>query len=272
MSVQFELITVAHDSGQLHGLLHRRPAHRGLVLHVHGTWGNFYGNPFIPWFAETYDSAGLAFASVNFPGHDETSIDEQAPASLDAFSPWLETLRVDQEPVLLQGHSLGAIKIAHLARTRGLPSGTAGVVLLAPFDAVAFNSRSTGGNLPSLHAKLQALIDDGAALVPSEIFEYWPISPQTLMDLTTVGGAWDQFPTRNGEAGDALRNVQVPALVAVGAEDFAATPDPQGVVDILSAGSNVVGVVIPGAPHNFAGQEQALMRAVSEWVSKTMPA
>ena len=267
MPTKYDLVTARHGGRLLHGLLHRKPDHQGLVLHVHGTWGNFYGDPFVPWFAEVYDAAGLSFASVNFPGHDETAIDEKAQDSADAFPIWLDVLRRGQEPLVLQGHSLGAIKIAYLASARGLPPGTVGLVLLAPFDSVAFNSRSTGGDLTSLHSSLRTLIGSGQTLVPKNVFAYWPVSPQTLIELTTPGGPWDQFPTRNGEAGSALKSLQVPTLAIFGTEDFAVTPDPQAVVDIASSVPSVVGALVDRAPHSFAGQEPALMKIIAEWIN-----
>ncbi len=41
-----------------------------IVIHHHGIEGNFYENTFIPFMAEAYTSAGIAFMTYNNRGHD----------------------------------------------------------------------------------------------------------------------------------------------------------------------------------------------------------
>ncbi|WP_433314989.1 alpha/beta hydrolase [Micromonospora chersina] len=238
-------------------------------MHIHGTWGNFYENAFIHALATVYSENGYSFATVNVPGHDYESVHEHLDDFYPAINEWLKVLNANEAPLILQGHSLGAVKIASVMTKEGLPPNTAGVVLLAPFDTVAFNSRGTDGDVSALHRRLDELITEGVDLVPSDLFEYWPISVKTLRALTTVGGPWDQFPTRLGQAGAALTDVALPTLIAVGGNDFASTPDPASAVPALAVSPKATGVVVPNAPHNFAGEEQRLCELVAGWLKES---
>ncbi len=267
MEMPFELVTVEHSNGSLHGLWSHTANSKGVAVHVHGTWGNFYGNALIARTARLYASHGLDFVTVNFPGHDETAIDENIDDFAPALDRWLALVGSSHTPVLLQGHSLGAVKIADAIVSDRLPRSVVGVVMLAPFDVVAFYSRATEGNIEKLHQELERASDDDHGLVPTRLFDSWLISTRAMRNLTTPGGRWDQFPTRNGDPGAALSRTTVPIITLIGGDDFAATPSPPDAVSILTGPqSRSIGSVVPGAPHNFAGRETELVSAIDDWL------
>jgi pimeloyl-ACP methyl ester carboxylesterase len=271
----FRLETINVNGRDLHGIT--TAGSDSLAIHVHGTWGNFYGNPFINATADLYNRLGYAFLSANFPGHDETAVSENFDDFTPALDAWVDTMDTNAS-IILQGHSLGALKILRYMRdTRARTvDRIQAIVLLAPFDVVAFYS---GGKLETLPEKraatLRAISEQGeAALVPASVFDTWQLSARTFLQLTESGGVADQFPSRVGLA-KVGHGIRCPILVAIGSEDFAAYPDATSVIEMLQGGNSVVATLIDGAPHNMAGRVpelcSAIERRLGEWTRVTTP-
>jgi pimeloyl-ACP methyl ester carboxylesterase len=273
VSMKYDFLTLQTESGSLHGLQAAHGPRYG--IHVHGTWGNFYENPFALGLTRTYADIGWSYASVNNSGHDGGSILEKFDDSLPEISAWIKRLCPNGEPVVIQGHSLGALKIMRLLRHpdyADIKSQIVAAVLLSPFDIVAFN----GGvgeklKLNRSRAEQQRIEQGGRAFVDTDIFDAWPLSVDTYLEASNEGGPWDLLPTRLGLVG-ALGEIDVPTLAAFGGEDhFAQHPNPQAVADLVSAQApRVQTVLVDGAPHNFAGHEEALALSISTFI-KSLP-
>ncbi len=264
--------TVARDGMALEGMLYTPPnsAANGAVLHIHGTWGNFYGNSFIDAFGDYYPQKGYAFLTVNNRGHDGGSITERFADSVLDVEAWIRfAAELGLHRVILQGHSLGALKATYyLQQAESGVDAVRALVLLSPFDVIAFYS---AGSEQEREAHLRRVRELAKAnpdsLVPKEIFGMWLISAGSFLDLAADGTVADIFPFRRGTlSGSPLENVRLPIFVAVGAEDFAAHPSPDAEQRQLRALSGVRAVVIPSAPHNFAGQESALTKELTRWL------
>lgn len=251
----------------LHGL--KSGTSSRFALHVHGTWGNFYENLFVMRLVDTYINAGWSYATVNTSGHDGGSISENFAASLLEITSWLTQISPDV-PVILQGHSLGALKIVRLltdGQHQAIRDRVKAVVLLSPFDLVAFNG-GIGKELASKReaAVLQRAMLGGSALISTDIFDRWPLSIDTYLKATESGGDWDLFPTRNSDSGR-LADLGLPTLVALGSNDFASYPNPKVAASLASDLSNTKVLFVEGAPHNFAGAEDALVAGVQDFLS-----
>jgi hypothetical protein len=268
MARSYEFVQLEMPDGSLHGLTAGNEPR--LAIHIHGTWGNFYENPFALGLSDTYTAAGWSYASVNNRGHDGGSVEERYDASLPEIAAWVDKLAPDDRPVILQGHSLGALKILRLLHDREysqLVSRVSAVVLLSPFDLVAFNG-GVGDQLKYRREKAMRLREEhgGEHLVESDMLTAWPLSVGTYLEATTEGGRWDLLPTRDGSAG-ALRSVSAPLLVAIGGSDVAQYPDPALAAEVIAQQVPDVRLVfIDGAPHNFAGHEAALQEAIGQLV------
>jgi pimeloyl-ACP methyl ester carboxylesterase len=144
---QGELVTVRSTRGvQLHGILYRTEGQNTTIIPVHGSFGNFYANTFIPVMARIYGSVGLNFLSINVSAHDglaegdRNGVFEYVGGSRTEFTECLYDLegavafaRTFSERIVLQGHSLGCDRVLHYL----LNSSTTGcdVVLLSPCDS-----------------------------------------------------------------------------------------------------------------------------------------
>lgn len=130
---------------QLHGILYSQAGQDTTIIHVHGSFGNFYANPIIPVMARIYGSAGISFLSINVSAHDglaegdRNGVFEYVGGSRTEFTECLYDLegavafaRTFSERVVLQGHSLGCDRVLHYL----LNSSTGcDLVLLSPCDS-----------------------------------------------------------------------------------------------------------------------------------------
>jgi hypothetical protein len=66
-----ELVTFKNSKKFHHdGILFYSGEHRPAIVHVHGSYGNFYQNEFIRTMAEVYLAANINFLSFNLAAHD----------------------------------------------------------------------------------------------------------------------------------------------------------------------------------------------------------
>lgn len=267
MNRNFEFLTLERKGEEL---LHGARVGEGpkLALHIHGTGGNFYENTFALGLSNTYVDAGYSYASVNNPGHDLDMVTERFDDSLEAIVDWCNELDPHAR-IVLQGYSLGALKVMRLMTH---PDYTEfcervdGIVLLAPFDVVGLYG---GPNIERRreHAKEYRDQYGDDAIVPHSIFEPWPISVRTYLELSEAGSEFDLFPTRTllRDVG-AIAKIKVPMLVILGSEDIYSIPTAKEVAESLEE-SHVTTVLIEGAPHNFSGYENVLTESIAEFLS-----
>src|SRR5271154_5119255 len=69
--VKGELVTFKNANAFHHdGILYQRENVHTTIIHVHGSFGNFYQNEFLRIMAKTYLDANINFLSFNLAGHD----------------------------------------------------------------------------------------------------------------------------------------------------------------------------------------------------------
>ncbi|MFD3723380.1 alpha/beta fold hydrolase [Streptomyces sp. NPDC058674] len=262
--MQFELVTVPFGDGLLHGMAHG--SGDVVALHLHGTWGNFYENPFVAALAPVYADRGIRYAAVNLPSHDGGSIAESMSDSISALEAWVAELAPPGATVILQGHSLGALKIIHAwQNNHSLTRRVRATVLFSPFDPVAFYGGKTAEEIDANRRAIEAHAAKFGenSFIPEDVFGLWPLNSAMYLAATLTGGEWDVFPSRAGTHLNALQAITCPTLVALGSDDFASFPAPQIVVESLTKQH---AFVIEGAPHNFAGKEPELGVKVSAFL------
>lgn len=271
MNTKFDLVAMTFDGNALHGLYSKLSSSCGTVVHLHGTWGNFYANPFIIPLADMYCDMGYDFLTINIVGHDETSIDEDFEKSIKSIEFWINELNL-KLPLILQGHSLGALKVLRLIKNKSsVIKNTAAIVLLSPFDIVSFYLGDQNNNGSEKLEKLTRMIAEGKENdnVPSDIFALWPISVKTYFEAVKEQGYLDVFNSRNGVFDAQLfSEFKNKMLVVLGSKDYASTPETEKMKQQIDANflDNTTTVLIKDAPHNFAGCIDKLVNEVKMWL------
>jgi pimeloyl-ACP methyl ester carboxylesterase len=128
-----ELISFKNTEGYfLDGILYRVPNAQTTVIHVHGSFGNFYHNDFLKIMTRMYLTAGFNFLSFNLLAHDGLAeavhyISKRYPDeikyvgySIVDFSTCLNDIQGAinfvspfSKRIILQGHSLGCDRVVY---------------------------------------------------------------------------------------------------------------------------------------------------------------
>lgn len=150
-SINGKLVAFHSSDGlKLKGYLVTSTQNRATIVHIHGNVGNFYENDFISTMAERYNSAGFNFFSFNNRGHDgiaEAYLHGEL-VYIGAAVENLEECVFDIEGavkyasslgsrVILQGHSLGCLKILIYLVAKKRPLD---FILLSPSDVYQLQS------------------------------------------------------------------------------------------------------------------------------------
>jgi len=115
------------------------------VVHVHGSFGNFYQNGFIRRMAQEYLAAGINLLSLNMTSHDglaegyRNSDFEYIGGAVADFEECLSDIegavqyaRQFGDLIILQGHSLGCDRVLHFLINR---KASYDFILLSPCDS-----------------------------------------------------------------------------------------------------------------------------------------
>ncbi len=265
------------DNIELQGIayLPREKVRTG-VLHFHGSHGNFYENHFLDVFADYYPRKGIAFVSGNNRGHDGMTVYERfekCALDTEAWLEWFESHGIKE--YILQGHSLGAHKITYYLNNHSNPR-VVGCVLLSPFDLLAFyKAGSSYSRKHNVEVARKLAEEDPDILFPKKIFDVWPISAGTYLDLVGYETSADIFPFRNGDLkGSPFERLSLPIFAAIGGDDFASFPSPvectRQLSTLASTGRDVEAHLIQNAPHDFLGHVDELTEELEDWLDKKL--
>ena len=152
-----DLVKFKNHSGlYLDGLYFYSPQNHCSVIHVHGSFGNFYSNSFIKIMAKIYNDKGLNFLSFNLTQHDGIaeavreenrvfsweyvgySISDYNSCVDDIHGAIDYTKNRGNDVIILQGHSLGCNRILYYVKECGCEYP---VVLLSPTNSLELQKR-----------------------------------------------------------------------------------------------------------------------------------
>ena len=280
-----ELLSLVNSAGLvLDGIVFRPPDARVAIVHVHGSLGNFYRQPFIRVFANRLARHRVALLSFNLTAHDGLS-EGYAPdgamryvgGSLSRFDTCLDDLDVLLRfahsicpRAVLQGHSLGCDRVLLYAQQRApdIP-----LVLLSPCDSRRLHEIWLDGETISEQmARLKASPDaDGQVALIGDT-EYgvtgpdgWtysiPISRAALLSIIT--GPPFQILHVSSSAQPLSR---APAFVYMGTEDaIRGTSLNEMAAHVRRLLPDAQVFAVDGGEHGLDGCEDAVADAVSAW-------
>lgn len=273
-----ELIRVTTDTGiALQGAIFSKNGRKNeqVILHFHGIWGNFYENPFIDYFAEFYPSQGYDFMSVNTQFHDGGAMTGRFETCVSDIMAWINLTisKYKYKKIILQGHSLGSQQIVYAfskKKNEKTLRKVVGAILLSPVDNIALYCKKDIRIRDQLIARAKSLAEQGDdTLIPKDIFDMWPLSAGTLLNLIDHNTHSDMFPFRNGSLENTpLAQMDIPIFMGIGSDDITIFPSSEEQRRQLSSLQNIKLSIVKGAPHNFTGYEPPLLAEIKVWLGK----
>lgn len=282
--------TFTRDNLNLQGILCAPSGQtRRLVLHVHGSYGNFYENLFLDDMADAYTASGTEFFSVNTRGHDyyadfKTGLPRGAYDSkriggvLERFGECLLDVRAWIDfaesqgftAVLLQGHSLGAMKAAYYC-ARARDARVKALFLISPPDILGTVRRNFDQDI-SRNLKLarelaqrnsNSLMPDGTSYDPISAGNYL-----SLYDDPEIAGMFS-FPDKPNSI---LGSLALPVHAVVGEKDEYITRGAEELIELLrqsvKSATRFAGKVIRDANHVYDTREKELGSVLADWASR----
>jgi len=286
-SVPGRLLRFQEDGGHpYHGLLFEpsgKTRTRSVVVHSHGTLGNFYFNRFIDAFAESYTSRDVSFLTFNHLAHDgiaESVINgvvEYVGGSVSDFSSCVEDLELVEltlkdmgfQTVIFQGHSLGCERVIHYLETT---HAQAPVILLAPVNSRATQEAWCEKRLGMTFERLLEMLKESAPLrlcddlygSPSQNPEWdyiIPISEKALLSFLS-SDAINYFDPRTSH----LNNIEE-VLIILPSNDAFSEFSQNSLFDFFSSKVGASSeITVVNCDHDFDGFLNDVCDLCSEWV------
>lgn len=280
------LVKIVNAVGlELDGCLFEANNAKAMVVHVHGSLGNFYQNKFLHAMAEAYKNAGAQLLSVNMTAHDSIAEGyysggrmEYVGGSIADFQTCVEDIRAivawarqRLNTVVLQGHSLGCDRVIQymLSHNDQVP-----YVLLSPCDSHALQLQWLRGEAVESQVRRLRTGPVSTRLEWLEESEYgvrggadWtypiPITRDALLSILE-GPPMRLFRLHDG----ARFTITTPGLIYLGGQDRLQTAPPEQVITELRG--RLLGAEwlhAPDGDHSLGGVEAVIARKIANWIA-----
>lgn len=275
------------DGLTLHGILTEpsQPS-KTIVIHLHGSSGNFYGNSYFELLTNSVIELGIAYLSTNNRGsgvyelekgtvYHGVSLEKFEDCILDIDS-WIEfVLNKGYENIILEGHSYGTEKSVYYMNKGRYKDKVKGVILLGFSDNVGTQikyEKSIGKNYRQEAEELNS--KEGYKLL-SDYFGLcgeMPISAQTyLHGFTEDSENAIALPLRKGKDLTFFQNIKVPILGVISDDEvgeYTIIPIKEATELLKSENKLAEANIINGTNHVFTGKEIELVEMIIDFIKR----
>jgi pimeloyl-ACP methyl ester carboxylesterase len=283
-----KLLQVATSDGlYLHGYYVPSVDKKVAVLHIHGFEGNFYENNFVHVLADELEKARIGFLTVNTRGNgrdtDFNTVNGECrrigaryelleDAHID-ISSWLKFLVSEgYKEIILQGHSLGTMKVVRYLFEGELKNKVNRLILLSPFDKKGFMVVQKK-NTEKLLEEAKKMVDNGKGdeLITPEFGE-GTTSYKTFISWYKQDDLGKMFEFCSPKYDfPILKQIEIPTKIIVGSIDeyfYPTNPEhPEEAMEMLIKNiPNSKGKIIEGAVHSFKPYEDVMAREVKSFI------
>ena len=276
----------------IHQGIYRKPekTSKKALLFVHGLTSTFYGNiHFYEYLIPELEKIGIGFAAFNNRGHDFIAglrkVDNRKASGyshavmgsgfeiftdsvydIDAGISFLVSEGFSE--IILVGSSTGANKVCYYAGFFD-DKRVKGVVLVSPTSDRLVPTTDPKKRSMELDI-MRSLIKQGKGDELITDHHYFPLTPKRYLSLFNPGSSEDVF-----DYGDenpkltAFYKIKKPLLVVFGSRDESRDRPMskiKKVFDTHTGSRNYKSLIIKGAMHNYAGNEEDLIYALLHWI------
>jgi len=257
------------------------------ILHIHGMAGNFYENSFLQFMASEFTNEDYAFLAINnrgagiffdFPVADGKETYKRIGNAYEIFEECIYDIKAGLDflekegytEIVLQGHSLGSVKVAYYIATMA-DKRVSKLVLVSPSDMVGLSEDKNHESRMSLSKKF-VKEGKGSELLPELLWGWYWLSAKSYISLSERGSAVDVFSTYDKEASSCIKNIIIPTLAILGGMDDAAIlPVEESLKVIKEKAKNTTRfdtAIIGKATHSYFGYEKELADTITKWLKK----
>lgn len=291
-----ELVKFKNRSGLfLDGLYFYNPENYHVIIHVHGSFGNFYSNTFINIMAKTYNTKGINFLSFNLTQHDgiAEAVREQGNIcgweyvgySISDYNSCIDDIsgacdyvkNRNNNIIILQGHSLGCNRVLYYVKESGCDYP---IVLLSPTNSLELQRRWIFPE--SIEHQISRLIDSGVG----NNINYIEHGVNTLeKEMNCVQDDTPYIPISGNALVSMLKNPSMDivhmldyespvanlAFVYFGNQDEYQTDKLERYkICFERYFSDTTYKIISDGNHSFLGHEEELSNSIAQWIKLTV--
>lgn len=282
-----ELVTFESENGiALDGLFYGDPTWSRVVLHVHGSYGNFYQNPWLRTMAQVYCRHHIAFLPFNLSSHDGLAEGfrggqfeyiggaivpfEECLADIGGAIQYLKAaMNHESLHIILQGHSLGCDRVLYYLLERGTPHD---FVLLGPCDSYQLHAnwiapRTVDEHVRQLRTEVASGIGDHLLWNEYGVRQgredyVIPILRRTLLRILE-GSLFKIIRLNTVEKWKLSSRC---AIYIGGRDDLQTRPPEEMFAYFESRVRDVRRIFVEGGDHELRGCEGSVARSIVEWV------
>lgn len=273
---------ITKDEYELHGLLleHNKPT-ENIIIHIHGSAGDFYQNEFYPYLFKMADELGYSFLSTNNRGTGVYNLESgynSTGAAIELFEEcifdldaWIEfALALGYKNIILEGHSFGTNKIQYYLQCGKYKDVIKAIILLGFTDSyggqIEFLKKNNIRNKDVLE-EAKVLIDQGLQLQllsnPKINWGELPQSAQSYISFMSSGSNLSKILPLQSNQLENFRKIMIPILGIVGDHNECTVIDPKAAVDFLNReNKNAKCYSIDDCDHSYTGKEQKLVSII----------
>ena len=279
---------VTSDGLCIHGYYSPSSDKKYVVLNIHGLEGNFYENNFVHVLAKELEDSNIGFLTVNTRGNGKDTefntvngdyrrigakYELLEEAHLD-ISAWLNFLISEgYENIILQGHSLGTMKVVRYLFEGEYKDKVNKLILLCPLDKKGLVKASGREDLEKLLSMATDKVNEGKGKeIITKEFDDKELSFNTFISYYKQDGLGRvfEFSSPNYDF-PILKQIPIPTKIIVGSKDeyfYVTDKDhPEKAMDILLKNiPNSEGIIIKNAVHSFKPYGEEMAKEVSKFV------
>ncbi len=277
------------DNLRLFGLLHTRTdTSDGVIIHIHGTSGNFYYNSFYPYIAEVARKNNFSYLQTNNRGAGNYEYEAGVPphgAALELFEDsvmdldaWIKfCINHGLNRIILESHSFGNEKVIYYLNKGKYRKNIIGVILLGFNDSVGTQLRyekKIGRNYFSEAKKL--VLEGKSLMLLSDIFGgiagEAPLCAGSYLNFYSPGSELSKtMPLRLGGKLPMYRKIKVPILAIIGDDEegeYTIIPIDKAMSLIKRENPLTETHKINNCDHGFNGKENELAQLIDTFLKK----
>ncbi len=255
-----------------------------IIIHIHGTGGNFFGNDF---YEERVDSSlklNCAFLTTNNRGTGIYEVETDTithGASCEIFEDclldidaWVELiLTKGYQNIILEGHSFGTEKCVYYMANGKYKDKIKGLVLLGFCDTIGTQKKHSDKTGKDYMAEAKDLISKGKGdYLLSDLFSFageLPITAKTYVNFFENGSELSSvMPLDKGKL-DMFSKINVPVLGVIGDQDqkeYTIMPIRDAINLLKTENKLAEAFQINDCDHGFTGKEKELSETITDFL------
>lgn len=280
---------VTKDKLKLYGLLHKPTSQSNkIIVHIHGTSGNFYGNDFYPYLTNAAYKNNFAYLQTNNRGAGDWEYEPgEVPhgAALELFEDsimdldaWVKyCLDLGFKTIILESHSYGNEKVIYYLNKGRYRNNISGVILLGFNDSVGTQERYEKIIGKSYHEEAKRLVSQDKEL--SFLSDIWggiageaPLSARSYLNYYSPGSELSKtMPLRLGKKLTMYSRIKVPILALIGDNEegeYTIIPIKQAIALMKRENPRTEAYQIKNCDHSFHGKENELADLIDKFLKK----